>query len=253
MPILEVYVRDIGAALPMPAVVRRVSPTVLMWLPAALLLLLGIAAANGLATTGSATAATSTVGPVTVSAVISTEIHANYSGVNACHSTGDANGTLNFNNTHGTISSTTGLITLACSVTFGTNNGAAGAILDIKSDATGAPFFAVCAIGSRPGCVNPTEQFPDVGANAANLDPDGSNRGRFGARFAVAGDLTGATAQGDWTGNDWNPIGTVASNICQQTTVNTDATCNLTFGMDPFSGNQSGSYSGQATFTATAT
>jgi hypothetical protein len=223
---------------------------VICWLPIILLVALGIAAANGISMQPTALADTDRDNS-TVTAEVVAEIHLDFNGVNGCHSTGDANGTLNFNNTHGAITAGSGILELGCDLIFGTNTGLSGAVLDIKSDATGAPFFASCPIGTRPACVTTGGQFPDVGANGANLAPDGSGRGLFGLK-AESVSSSGVAIQGNWTGDDWNPIATTASNICIQSVVNTDGVCGLRFALDADFGNNPGTYTGQATLTATA-
>lgn len=226
--------------------------TAAIWLPFVLLAALALASMNGITAQPNAYADTDTDNS-TVTAEVATEIHLDFNGVNACHSTGDPNGILNFNNTHGAITATTQLRVLSCRLAFGTNTGASGAILDIKSDATGAPFFASCPIGSRPACVvaTPGGQFPDVGANENNLLPDGSDRGLFGLATESAAS-SGVALQGNWVGDDWNPITTSPTNICLQSSVGVDGVCGLEFGMDAYFGNNPGTYTGQATLTATA-
>jgi hypothetical protein len=220
-------------------------------LPIILVLMLGILAANGISMQPAALADTDRDNS-TVTAEVVAEIHLDFNGVNGCRSTGDANGTLNFNSTHGAIGAGSPIHELACSLVFGTNTGLSGAVLDIKSDATGAPFFASCPISGRPACVTSGGQFPDVGVNGADLAPDGSDRGLFGLK-AESVSSSGVAIQGNWAGDDWNPIVTTASNICIQSVVNTDGVCGLSFAIDPSFGNNPGTYSGQATITATAT
>jgi hypothetical protein len=212
------------------------------WLPAALLLAVGIAAATGVRLQPSAHAAT---GTTTVTATISAEVH-----VTPC-----ASFDIGSVDTIGTLAQGTA----DCTVVFGSNNGAGSpnvASLTVQNNLAGAKFLCwdtdnIPGNGGRD-CATANKQFNDAaGTNAALANNE------MGARYNAA--PSGASCgTGTWTNGatNFNKIPASGSpTTIMNTTTTGDCTLQIRFGAKntTLTGNTgTTAYDGQALFTATA-
>jgi len=229
-------------------------PRNLAWIPAAMLISVGLLSAMGVSLIPDGRAATATGGTVisaTVLPEVSLDLAQNQAGAAACGTIIDA--TVNaevaeFGNAGSRIpinsSGATNLGT--CNMTFGTNNGATGASLSYKSDrpATANRTFCTTAVGLT--CAG-TFYTDDDGANAT-LEAD-----RFGVRLDTencdtntmvlaryyGAPLSGAAAQDVCTGEAASATPANDGHVILSFHVNTSTTA-------------SGDYNARLNFTATA-
>ncbi len=209
---------------------RVLKPRALMWLPAAALVVAALLAAAGVQFIGTSKAAT---GTSTVSATVNPEIHIG----GTCPGYAPAAVTLN------TGDATTALG--SCTLTFGTNNNAAGAIIRVESTRpSGTNSFCTAALGAACGA----STFTDAStAGAASLTD-----GQYGVRVTAAPTCSSAT----WTNGNYYGIGNAATAgagnaVCNQTTT-TDASYALQFAANPATNTPSGTYQADAVFTVAA-
>ncbi len=177
-------------------------PRLLMWLPAAALIVAGLLAATGFGLVPRSTAATTS--SVTVGATVSKEVHVNLDDAGLCGPVSGSTSTKNFTGT--TLSTSDGDVSLAtCRLTFGSNNSALGATLLVESTrASGANSF--CDAAATVTCPGPAAQFTDV--DVATGEAPGTGAGQFGqgetatsGKFGIALTVNGGTCTGGMAAN----------------------------------------------------
>lgn len=220
---------------------RVLNPRVAMWLPAAVLLTIGVLAATGFGTVTSSKAATSNT---TVTATVGPELHiggtcagASFSGATMAAAAGS-----NPYNLDG------GVAGNSCTLTFGTNNNGTGALLRVRNSRPGNQnTFCTAALVTSPcGATSFTETAFTGSASLA----DGA--------FAIEADIVTTCVAPTWTVNNYYGLrdstsAAVAQGdlVCDQTNT-TDANYTLKFWADPSATQVSGTYSGRAEFTVMA-
>lgn len=200
-------------------------------LPFVLLLIVVICSATGLRVVPDVRAAASNVD---VEVDVAKEVHIAFSSGN-CRGSGGTDGlldgvSLNVSNNDTTIGS--------CSVTFGSNNNASGALLNIASANTGADTF-FCARASFVGTCTSAKFTDGSGADLAE--------GSVGGKLVSA---TGCSSSG-WTSGAYASVLTAGTNVCA-TSTSGDATYSFVLAADPAPTQPAGVYRGRAVLTATA-
>lgn len=213
---------------PRPTVLNR---RALMWLPAAMLLAWGMLAASGVPLTRDSHAAST--GTTTVGATVALDVH--------------IAGTCAAGTTFPSVPLALGSNSLAtCGVTFGTNNGATST-LKVESARTVAANSMFCQAAGNSVSAACTNSFTQVGANAVAIAGN-----QFGVQTTAIGSCTTPT----WTLSRYNPVpdstfAGAGTTICSMTGT-TDGNYSLDFVANRNAGSVSGTYQGQATFTAEA-
>jgi hypothetical protein len=204
-----------------------------MWLPAALLVTAAVMAATGVRMVGPSFGAST--GTSTVSATVTPELHIGgtcpgFVGGGPTMAPGDATTSLG-----------------ACTLTFGTNNNATGALIRVESERPGAGNHTFCSTVVTAACG--ATSFADVAMGGAASLADGE----FGVRVTAAPTCVAPT----WTNSNYYgvPDATTAgagSILCDQSNTTVDASYALQFAANPGAGTTAGLYRGSAVFTVEA-
>lgn len=235
----------------------RPAPRHLIWFPAALLCAAGALSAIGVPLTPNGQAATSTGSSVISASVlpeVSLDLGQNALGAATCSAgTGTISGPANAEVAQFGVDTTAGRLAInmsgvtnlgSCSMTFGTNNGASGASLSVKSARASGALF--CQNANATACTG-----------TAYTDEDGLNNVLEADKFGIRADTLTCTTP-TWTAGNYYgaPLaGAAGSNICTGQATNASAASDgvvvLSFHVNT-STRPSGNYYGQLDFTATA-
>jgi hypothetical protein len=210
----------------------RLTARHMMWLPAALLLTWGVLAAAGMPLTPSSRAAAT--GSATVSATVTPDMH--MGGTCPGGNYTDANLAIGDVNIGGG----------SCTLTFGTNNGAVGAVLTVESARPSGNTFCQAAVAVACGANPAFTNAPTAGAAALAA-------GEFGAKVSAAPTCNG----GGWTNGNFYGIRDATTapgtgdTLCTQNGT-TDGSYTLQFHSNRSAGTTAGTYNAQINFTSTA-